>query len=240
MRPSPQRGNILFLILLAVVLFAALSYAVTSSTNGGGKNAGDEKAQSTVAEMMNYFASMDAAIQRMMLTGDVKDYELNFFYQTAHKYVVGGNDNTNCTESRCRVFDPAGGAVAGRSFPITKGTGASVNGRIFYLSVPGVGTSKPDIVYIVYAVASPVCLEINKRIGINDFIYSVATSESSSTLMYWNAIPVGPIPDTTSTATGLPPSIGSMGTFCACSDATQTACEANGFRPAVYHVLLAR
>lgn len=64
-----QRGNILFLILLAVILFAALSYAVTSSMRGGGNNAAKESAQTEASHILNYFTQIDTAVQRMMMTG---------------------------------------------------------------------------------------------------------------------------------------------------------------------------
>lgn len=64
-----QRGNILFLILLAVVLFAALSYAVTSSMRGDGKNASGEKAQLDQAVMDNYTAAVNAGTLRLQMRG---------------------------------------------------------------------------------------------------------------------------------------------------------------------------
>lgn len=243
-----QRGNILFLILLAVVLFAALSYAVTQSTRGSGNDASNEKVQAQAAELMNYFASIDLGVQRMLTTGGIKDYELNFFYQTAGNYVFGSLDNTNCTESRCRVFDPAGGGVIGRKTaafardPANAVTNTLDSARLVYASIPGAGTSKTDIVFWVGGVSMPLCREINKRFSVNggEVIYGNVDAAQGSTIMHQYAVPVGPIPDNIYTAL-YPSEAGVAGTFCTCPYASPALCETTSvFRPSIAHVIVAR
>ncbi len=237
-----QRGNILFLILLAVVLFAALSYAVTSSMRGGGSNSGKENAELAAADILNYFSQVDTAVQRMVLTGGVEDYQLNFYYQSTNNFVMGSNDNTNCTDSRCRVFDPSGGGVSGRNhfseYMSTPNT--SYAPLLLYASVNGVGSSKPDIVLALRGIKASICSAITKKAGIDYIIPQGVIPTSGDSWMYQFSIPVGSIPDSTEdTPTNITTEIGTKQTFCACHTTVTNGCESAGF-PVVYHVVLAR
>jgi len=237
-----NRGNILFLILLAVVLFAALSYAVTNSLRGGGKDAGDEKTVSQAADMMNYFVQLDTAVQRMMLTGNIQDYQLNFYYQTGNNYIQSGYDNTNCTENKCRVFHPDGGSVAGRkTTPWMRNPSdtAYTQARIWYAQVPGAGSSAPDILFAIQQVKTPLCKAINKKVlGIDDIIYSINDITIGSPVYQGSPPPIGPISN--NLMLPVTHTIGQTGTFCSCRSATQSDCEASDSMPVVYHVLVAR
>ncbi|MGM0422089.1 MAG: hypothetical protein ACQEQL_03215 [Pseudomonadota bacterium] len=63
-----SKGNALFLILIAVALFAALSYAVTQSGRGGGST-DREQAQIKAAAFIQQVQMMHSTIQRAYLTG---------------------------------------------------------------------------------------------------------------------------------------------------------------------------
>jgi hypothetical protein len=73
-----ERGNILFLILIAVALFAALSYAVTSSTRGGAGNANSEINEVTAAQLSQYPSGVRTSILRMIISQGVAATELEF------------------------------------------------------------------------------------------------------------------------------------------------------------------
>ena len=98
-----ESGNVLFLILIAVALFAALSYAVTSSSRSGGGDANDETNLISSSTITQYPASIRTAIIRMQVSNGVDITDLEFNEPT---------DFGNCSTagSNC-VFHPAGGGA---------------------------------------------------------------------------------------------------------------------------------
>lgn len=98
---SPQRGNVLFLILIAVALFAALSYAVTQTTRTGGNDVEDEKFSILAAQTLQYPTTLKATIMRMGFSG-IDATELEFNPPSAF-----GSLSSNAAG----VFHPSGGGA---------------------------------------------------------------------------------------------------------------------------------
>lgn len=72
-----QSGNVLFLILIAVILFAALSYAVTQSSVIGGGSADDESGKINAGQISQFPNFVRAQVLRMM-TRRIAITELEF------------------------------------------------------------------------------------------------------------------------------------------------------------------
>lgn len=105
---NTQRGNILFIILLAVVLFAALTYAV----NGGfrvsqDQNIPKEKARAIAAEIINYATLMEQTVNRLRVNGCTPT-QISFENTVETTYF----NNLSPIDKSCNVFDKAGGGMA--------------------------------------------------------------------------------------------------------------------------------
>lgn len=167
-----QRGNILFLILLAVVLFAALAYAVTSSMRGGGRDASQESLRTQVAAIQNFGMQVRTALTRMTLTGGLQPWQIDY---AKDGYALSGA-NTNCTTGSCRLHDPEGGGVNGYAMPsrfLSDGTACPAastwNGRYHFVNhtVKGIGIeTERDLVLRIQGVSLPLCLAVNEANGI--------------------------------------------------------------------------
>lgn len=182
-RPPPshsQSGNALFLILIAVALFAALSYAITTSSRGGG-SIEKETAVLLAAQITQQGAALRSTVTRMILTGTPSDlvggtpltffaYEPHPYNEPAWNFIYGSVD----TDPSNELFNPAGG---GALFPIPPGAACVggecndilVGGWIFLpLPVDGIGTADPDVLMETGYLTEPVCTAINRGLGLSN------------------------------------------------------------------------
>lgn len=104
-----SRGNVLFLILVAVVLFAALSYAVTRSFSGSsGSGVVDEKARLAAASILSYQVAVKTAVDRMRMSGiAIEDID----------YTLPSASSFNTAPYEKKIYHPQGGGLAYQQLP---------------------------------------------------------------------------------------------------------------------------
>ena len=107
-----QHGNALFLILIAVALFAALSYAVTNSGRGG---SGIDKEQASLyaAQIVQYASLMEQTIARMQLINGCGDDEIAFWHDSNGDGSFTSADDyyNNGSADECFLYKPEGGGL---------------------------------------------------------------------------------------------------------------------------------
>ena len=105
---NQNRGNALFLILIAVALFAALSYAITQSGRGGG-GIDRETASLQASEIVQYASQIRTSIMRMKLINGCSDTNISF--ESPETGTLLQNTIDPAPDDSCHVFRPDGGGV---------------------------------------------------------------------------------------------------------------------------------
>ena len=165
---NAEKGNVLFLILIAVALFAALSYAVTSSTRSGGGDASDETNLVNTASITQYPTGVRTSLIRMQVSRGVAPASMQF---------NPPSDFGNCDPvagTSC-VFHPSGGNATYVLAPThVMASGAqgtwTFNGDFEIVNV-GTTTSGSangnEIIAFLPGVSQGVCAQINTELGIS-------------------------------------------------------------------------
>lgn len=162
-----ESGNVLFLILIAVALFAALSYAVTQSTRGGG-DANSETSLISSAQLTQYPASIRTAVVRMIIAGaDVSNLEFN-----------GPPAFANLGSNAVGVFHPQGGGATFSNAPgemMADGNPGvwvfNMENEIHFLGTSGAVAGTPEtgtveLIAFLPNVTQTLCTKVNEELGI--------------------------------------------------------------------------
>lgn len=176
---SAENGNVLFLILIAVALFAALSYAVSTSSQVSPGGQGNEKGGIQAAQINIFPTVVRSQILRMVVKNiDVTELEFN------PPSTFGTISDTDLA-----VFHPDAGTPYARTDPAVMAN--ELQGDWYFnmnFEINNIGSSTPgslsgnDIVAFLPGVKQNVCLRVNQENAV-DLIPSVSSSSYLSDAM---------------------------------------------------------
>ena len=168
-RRTKESGNVLFLILIAVALFAALSYAVTQSSRSGSGEATGEKSLISGAEVTQYPAGVRTDIIRMMIDNNISVDQLEFNPPSEF-----GTLTASAGKHTRGVFHPdGGGAVYQLASPSVMDN--DVAGKWYFNAdfvIANIGTtttadsSGNEMIAFLPGVKQLVCQKIDDQLGI--------------------------------------------------------------------------
>jgi len=101
-----EHGSAFFYIIIAIALFAALSYTVSKNRNGNTNIYTEEQAKLAAQEIIEYGNTVTNAVQKLRLRG-CSDTDISFENNVVAGYSNGGAPADNS----CDVFDTNGGNI---------------------------------------------------------------------------------------------------------------------------------
>ena len=168
-------GNILMYVLIAVVLFGALSFVLTRQLDDESPvgSVAEGKARLRGEELINYATSMRTAIEQMRVMQNVLPTELSFLKPTDTGYATPPNNG--------KVYHPAGGGL--NVFNATDETfepGSAKRGWVAQqgTNVQWTSSSASDVIFTFLDVATDACKAINYRLYKDDTIPTTTINAS--------------------------------------------------------------
>lgn len=178
---NKQSGSAIFIILVAVALFAALGYAFMQGNRGSTSMMTNEAAKAYASSIIAYGNDINGALKRMSLRG-VQPTQFDFgntIMQLNNGTIITPvGHNTNCTTETCQVFSSKGGGIMPKKAPAGSVQNTESPGQatamqegawqVYEGNVDGVGTSASDVIIMSAYIKKDVCIQINNLLGVNN------------------------------------------------------------------------
>ncbi|MDD3020501.1 MAG: hypothetical protein PHX61_05910 [Alphaproteobacteria bacterium] len=160
-RFEKQRGSALFLILIGIALFAALSYGVSQGlrvSEGTMTGVAQDKARLEMVAVLDFVHGVQNGFQEMKLNG-IEPAAVSFEKPTDVTYGTAPYD--------LKIFHPLGGKVI--FVPVwpsldDPAESTTTEWEFLFNTVDNVGGSGPELLMTLIAVPKPLCEALNKEL----------------------------------------------------------------------------
>jgi len=160
-----ERGNILFMVLIAIVLIGTLTAVVSSTGNNENSNIDDETLAIRASEVQRYASELERGMNYIQKNGIAeKDFRFSIPTNTTAPFLY--EELAADSDPGDQLFHPDGGAANYRTAP--EGVQTSTGGAWeFYgnTQVPQVGSDRADLIAVLPNVTLQFCEKINQLNG---------------------------------------------------------------------------
>lgn len=213
-KPVSQRGGALVYILIAIALFAALSFTLSRQTDTNEANSLDEERAEIIAtQLISTAAQIKSAVDQMLFSGS-KINNLNFELPTNASFETGTLIH--------KVYHPQGGGVTPPRLPpesISQNGTDPVAGWYMgrFNNVEWTATTGQDVILVAYQISRAVCAAINDKINGSTTI--PVMTDSIKEVMIDDALHTGANTDLTTDGGDICPACDEMPSLCVENDA---------------------
>ena len=153
---STENGNILFIVLIAVVLIGLLTAAIQSGNNSETSNIDSETTAIRATEVQRYASELERAIN-FIVRNEVSENDIRFAHADAHSDYGDLSADADPTD---QVFHRLGGGAEYRAPPqgVNNGDAWEFHGTT---ALPNVGSSAADLIAVLPNVTQEFCQRIN-------------------------------------------------------------------------------
>jgi len=162
-----EKGSVLIIILVAVALFAALSFALMQGSRTTGNLATEQNAKLAASEILSFANALKSAVHTLRING-CPENQISF-----ESPITGAiYTNTNSAPNTCKVFNRSGGGLNHIAPPALGKTLNSTwhRGYGFYArsAVQGVGTAAPELYMWIRTRSKELCMAYNNLVGVTN------------------------------------------------------------------------
>ena len=171
--PHKESGNVLFYILIAVAMLAALSFAVSQGSRGSGQTISAERAKLLASEIIEYSNDICTAASQIKLRG-IDDTELCFDHTS---WGANDYDHAGCTDDFNKIFHITGAGLTWKNAPSEAMDSNATPDNLYHIygdnAVEDIGTtcasaSCSDLILVVDELQEIICQHINALLDITD------------------------------------------------------------------------
>ncbi|HNQ91329.1 MAG TPA: hypothetical protein PKI93_00185 [Alphaproteobacteria bacterium] len=157
-----QNGNAFLYILIAVILFGALMFAISRSQDSDDSSTELDEGRVTVSanEILGYAASVTNAISQMQAAG-AQNSDIDF--------IMPFEATFNDPPTISKLFHPDGGGLNYKTLPTNaiEDDSAGLDPSYYvgrFNSVEWTPSTTPDVLFVAYEITTPVCEALNLKL----------------------------------------------------------------------------